>query len=113
MLKNLKNEGKKIAGIGAPAKGMTLINYCGIDTNFLEFVTEVSKLKINKYCPGTNLKILRDYELTKQKIDYAIIFPWNFKNEIMKNLNEFEKDGGKFIIPFPKIQIINEKKGAL
>ena len=71
------------------------------------------KLKINKYCPGTNLKILRDYELTKQKIDYAIIFPWNFKNEIMKNLNEFEKDGGKFIIPFPKIQIINEKKGAL
>ena len=113
LLKNLKNEGKKIAGIGAPAKGMTLINYCGIDTNFLEFVTEVSKLKINKYCPGTNLKILRDYELTKQKIDYAIIFPWNFKNEIMKNLNEFEKNGGKFIIPFPKIQIINEKKGAL
>ncbi|PPR44013.1 MAG: hypothetical protein CFH30_00001, partial [Alphaproteobacteria bacterium MarineAlpha8_Bin1] len=105
-LEELKRNGKKIAGVGAPAKGMTLLNYCEIDINYLEFVTEVSKLKINRYCPGTDLKIMSDKELIKKKIDYALILPWNFKNEIMKNLNIFKNNGGKFIIPLPKIEII-------
>ena len=106
ILKDLKRNGKKIAGVGAPAKGMTLLNFCEIDINYLEFVTEVSKLKINRYCPGTDLKIMSDEELITKKIDYALILPWNFKNEIMKNLNFFKKNGGKFIIPLPKIEII-------
>jgi len=106
LLKDLKSSGNKIAGIGAPAKGMTLLNYCKIDKQFLEFVTEVSNLKIGRYCPGTNLKIVHDDELIRKKINYAIILPWNFKKEIMKNLLNFKKSGGKFIIPFPKIEII-------
>tara|TARA_Y100000589_G_C27172555_1_gene637339 strand:+ start:932 stop:2164 length:1233 start_codon:yes stop_codon:yes gene_type:complete len=105
-LKKLKEGGKKIAGVGAPAKGMTLLNFCEINTNYLEFVTEVSKLKIDRYCPGTDLKIISDEELIKNKIDYALILPWNFKNEIMKNLSSFKNKGGKFIIPLPKIEIV-------
>ena len=95
-----------MAAVGAPAKGMTLLNYCDINKNFLEFATEVSKLKINKYCPGTDLKIIGDNELIKQNIDYALILPWNFKDEIMSNLKEFRDGGGKFIIPLPKVTVL-------
>ena len=106
ILVKLKKTGKKIAGVGAPAKGMTLLSFCNINNNLLDFVTEVSKLKINRYCPGTDLKIVNDKELIKKKIDYALILPWNFKNEIMNNLDDFKKNGGKFIVPLPKIQIL-------
>ena len=106
LLKKLKSKGKKIACVGAPAKGMTLLNYNKLNNDIIEFVTEVSKLKLNKYCPGTDLKILNDNKLIANDIDYALILPWNFKNEIMKNLKEFKKSGGRFIIPLPKIQII-------
>ena len=106
LLEQLKKDGKKIAAVGAPAKGMTLLNYCEIDDNLLDFVTEVSELKKGKYCPGTNLKICSDSELLLQKIDYALILPWNFKKEIMMNLKDFKLGGGKFIIPLPKIEIL-------
>ncbi len=106
ILMKFKKQGKKIAGVGAPAKGMTLLNFCNIDENYLEFVTEVSDLKINKYCPGTNLKIIKDDELINQNIDYALILPWNFKNEIMNNLKRFKNRGGKFIVPLPKIEVL-------
>ncbi len=106
LLKKLKSNGKKIACVGAPAKGMTLLNYNKLNNDIIEFVTEVSKLKLNKYCPGTDLKIVDDNKLIANKIDYALILPWNFKNEIMKNLKDFKKSGGRFIIPLPKIQII-------
>ena len=87
------------------AKGMTLLNYNKLNNDIIEFVTEVSKLKLNKYCPGTDLKIVNDNKLITNDIDYALIL-LNFKNEIMKNLKEFKKSGGRFIIPLPKIQII-------
>tara|TARA_B100001027_G_scaffold210161_1_gene177008 strand:+ start:1393 stop:2622 length:1230 start_codon:yes stop_codon:yes gene_type:complete len=106
LLERLKRDGKKIAAVGAPAKGMTLLNYCEIDNNILEFVTEVSDLKKGKFCPGTDLKICSDSELLLQKIDYALILPWNFKREIMINLKDFKLGGGKFIIPLPKIEIL-------
>ena len=106
LLRKLKSQKKRIACVGAPAKGMTLLNYNKIDNNLIDFVTEVSQLKINKYCPGTELKIVNDYKLIDENIDYALILPWNFKNEIMQNLRDFKKKGGQFIIPFPKIEII-------
>ena len=106
ILKNLKQKKNKIAAVGAPAKGMTLLNFCNIDNNLLEFVTEVSTLKKNRYCPGTDLKIVDDEELINQNIDYALILPWNFKDEIINNLSNFKKNGGKFIIPLPKIEIL-------
>ena len=106
MLRDLKHQGKRIAGVSAPAKGMTLLNYCKIDNEYLEFVTEKSLLKIDRYTPGTHLPVKPDSALMTENIDYALLLAWNFKDEIMKNLSAFKARGGKFIIPIPAPTII-------
>jgi len=106
LLRSLKNQGKKIAAVSAPAKGMTLLNYCKIGSEILEFATEKSTLKINKYTPGSHLKVMPDSALLTEKIDYALLLAWNFKDEIIKNQSLFREAGGKFIIPIPKPIII-------
>jgi 2-polyprenyl-3-methyl-5-hydroxy-6-metoxy-1,4-benzoquinol methylase len=106
MLEKLKHEGKKIVGVGAPAKGMTLLNYCKIDNNVLEYLTEKSPLKINKFCPGMHIPIVTDKKLLEDKPDYAIILAWNFADEIMNNLHEYQESGGKFLIPIPTPRIV-------
>jgi hypothetical protein len=106
LLRSLKSEGKRIAAVSAPAKGMTLLNYCKIDSEILEFVTEKSTLKINKYTPGTHLPVLPDSALLTEDIDYALLLAWNFKDEIIKNLSAFREAGGKFIIPIPEPVIV-------
>ena len=106
MLRELKNKGKRIVGVSAPAKGMTLLNYCKIGTDILDFVTEKSTLKIGKYTPGMHIPVLPDSELLKQKPDYALLLAWNFAEEIMNNLKDFKSAGGKFIIPIPKPRIV-------
>lgn len=107
MLKSLKHEGKRIVGVSAPAKGMTLLNYCKIGTETLDFITERSSLKIGKYTPGTHVPILPDSELTKQKPDYALLLAWNFANEIIENLRDYKAVGGKFITPIPKPHVVS------
>jgi len=106
LLHSLKNQGKSIVGVSAPAKGMTLLNYCGIDQSILDFVTEKSTLKIGRYTPGAHIPVLPDSALLEHKPDYALLLAWNFADEIMKNLEEFRKAGGKFIIPIPHPVII-------
>ena len=110
LLKSLKRGGSKIAGVSAPAKGMTLLNYCKIGTETLEFLTEKSKLKIGKYSPGGHIPILPDEALLDQDIDYALLLAWNFKDEIMKNLSEFQAKGGKFILPIPYPSVLSADK---
>lgn len=105
-LKSIKRQGKKVAGISAPAKGMTLLNYCKIGTETLDFLTEKSKLKIGKYSPGGHIPIMDDSYLAKENIDYALLLAWNFKDEIMRNLVEFKKRGGRFIIPIPELTVV-------
>ena len=107
MLQSIKHEGKRIAGVSAPAKGMTLLNYCRIGPEILDFVTEKSTLKIGKYTPGTHIRIVPDSELIKQKPDYALLLAWNFADEIINNLKDYEDGGGKFIIPIPIPHIID------
>ena len=107
MLRTLKREGKRIAGVSAPAKGMTLLNYCGIGTDILDFITEKAPQKIGKYTPGTHIPVLPDDELMKQMPDYALLLAWNFADEIMTNLDDYRKMGGKFIVPVPKPRIID------
>ena len=106
LIQSLKHQGKKIAGVSAPAKGMTLLNYCGIGTQYLDFVTEKSALKIGRYTPGTHIPVVPDSELLKYQPDYALLLAWNFSEEIMRNLDEYRKRGGKFIIPIPIPKII-------
>ena len=106
MLDQLKQDGKKIVGVGAPAKGITLLNYCNIDKNTLEYLTEKSSLKIGKFCPGMHIPVVTDEKLLEDKPDYAIILAWNFAEEIMNNLRKYKKSGGKFLIPIPTPKIV-------
>lgn len=105
-LANIKKQGKSIAIVSTPAKGMTLINYCRIGPEHVDFATEKSKLKIGRFTPGTHIPILPDSELIRRQPDYALILAWNFAPEIMQNLKEYKRKGGKFIIPIPKPKII-------
>ena len=106
LLNKLKLEGKKLAAVSAPATGMTLLNYCGIGPDTLDFVTEKSTLKKGRFCPGTHIKVVDDSELINKNIDYALLLAWNFSEEIMSNLEDFKSKGGKFIIPIPHPKII-------
>lgn len=106
LLQSLKHDGKRIVGVSAPAKGMTLLNYCRIDNDVLDFVTEKSRLKIGRYTPGAHIPVVSDAELLSQQPDYALLLAWNFAEEIMRNLEEYRRRGGKFIIPIPSPRIV-------
>ncbi len=107
LLRDLKHKGKSIVAVSAPAKGMTLLNYAKIGGETLDFVTEKSTLKIGRYTPGSHIPILPDSELLKKKPDYALLLAWNFAPEIMANLKDYVKAGGRFIIPIPKPRIVS------
>lgn len=106
LLRRLKHEGKSVVAVSAPAKGMTLLNYCKIGSETLDFVTEKSALKIGRFTPGSHIPVLPDSELLKRRPDYALLLAWNFAPEIMANLKEYTKRGGKFIIPIPRPRIV-------
>ena len=106
LLHSLKQQGKTIAAVSAPAKGMTLLNYCGIGRGVLDFVTEKSKLKIGKYTPGAHLPVLGDEALMERRPDYALLLAWNFADEIIGNNEGYRRAGGKFIVPIPSPRIV-------
>jgi len=106
LLNSLKKEGSTLAGVSAPAKGMTLLNFCRIGPELLDFVTEKSRLKIGRYTPGMHIPVLPDSALVERGPDYALLLAWNFADEIMRNLREYRDKGGKFIIPIPEPRIV-------
>ncbi len=109
LLRDLRARGKRIAGVSAPAKGMTLLNYGRIGTETLDFVTEKSRLKIGRYTPGTHIPVVPDAELMAQRPDYALLLAWNFAEEIMENLREYRAAGGQFIIPIPEPRVVGSE----
>ena len=106
LLHELKSNGKRIVGISAPAKGNTLLNYCKIDTQILDYVTERNPLKIGKVTPGMHIPVYSDKKMLEDQPDYALILAWNFADEIIRNNTEYKKKGGKFIIPIPNPTIV-------
>ena len=102
----LKDQGKHLVGVSAPAKGMTLLNYCGLGKDVLDFVTEKSQLKIGKFTPGQHIPVRPDAALIEERPDYALLLAWNFAEEIMGNLSDYVATGGKFIIPIPTPRIV-------
>ncbi len=105
LLLKIKKQGKKIVGIGAPARSCTILNYCEIGPNILDFITEKSTLKIGKVTPGSNIKVLDDDELIKIQPDYALLLSWHFKDSLIPKMQQAGYKG-KFIIPLPKVEII-------
>jgi len=106
LLRSLKADGASLVGVSAPAKGMTLLNYCHIGPELLDFMTEKSHLKIGLYTPGTHIPIFPDSMLIEQQPDYALLLAWNFADEIIENLKDYRERGGKFIIPIPEPRIV-------
>jgi hypothetical protein len=101
----VKQEGKSIAGYGAPGKGNTLLNYCGIRTDFLEYTVDRNPYKHGKFTPGTHIPIFPPDKIRETRPDYVFILPWNFKDEIMKQMFYIRDWGGKFIVPIPEVRI--------
>jgi len=101
-----KRSGKRIVGYGAPGKGNTLLNYCGIRTDFLDFTVDRNPYKHGKFLPGTHIPILTPDKLAAAKPDYVLILPWNFKDEIIKQMAVIREWGGKFVVPIPTVEVI-------
>jgi hypothetical protein len=100
-----KKENKVIVGYGAPAKGNTLLNYCGIGSDFISYTVDRSPHKQGRYLPGTHIFIDKPEKIKETKPDYVFILPWNIKDEIMEQLSFIRQWGGKFITFIPKIEI--------
>lgn len=103
----LLDKGKTIACISAPAKGMTLLNFCGFNNSHIKFVSERSLLKIDRYTPGSKIPIVSDEYFHKNIPDYAILLAWNLSRELFEKFRPFTSKGGKLIIPVPEPRIID------
>ncbi len=101
-----KREKKSIVGYGAAAKGNTLLNYCGIRSDFLDYVVDSSPHKQGLYLPGTRLPIHAPEKIRETKPDYVLILPWNLKNEVMEQMAYVREWGAKFVIPIPSVQVL-------
>lgn len=104
-LNKVKKEGKKVAGYGAAAKGNTLMNYCGVKSDLVSFVCDLSPHKQNLYLPGSHIPVMSPDELKKQKPDYVVILPWNLKDEISKQLSYIRDWNGNFVTAIPELKI--------
>ena|SRR5215510_5293026 len=102
-----KREGKQIVGYGAPGKGATLLNYCGIRTDFLDYTVDRSPHKQGRYTPGTHIPICHPDRIRETRPDYVLILPWNLKAEIMEQISYIRAWGGRFVIPVPEVSVLD------
>jgi SAM-dependent methyltransferase len=101
-----KGEGRSIAGYGAPGKGNTLLNYCGIRTDFLDYVVDRSPYKQGKFLPGTHIPIHAPEKVRETRPDYLLILPWNLKKEVMDQNAYIREWGGQFVVPIPEVAVL-------
>ncbi|HVH51558.1 MAG TPA: methyltransferase C-terminal domain-containing protein, partial [Gaiellaceae bacterium] len=106
LLHHLRSRGSRVVAVSAPAKGSTLLNYCRLGPETVEYVTEKTALKIGRFTPGTHVPVVPDERLLTDRPDFALLLAWNFANEIMANLSEFEAAGGRFVIPIPEPRVV-------
>ena len=99
-----KRKRKSIVGYGAPGKGNTLLNYCGIRTDFLDYTVDRNPYKQGKFLPGTHIPIFHPDRIFETKPDYVFILPWNLKDEIVQQMAGIRKWGGQFVVPIPSVQ---------
>ena len=104
-IKTVKNESKSIICYGAPAKGNTLLNYCNISSDQIDYTVDKNPHKQNLFLPGTHIPIYSPEKIKETKPDYVLILPWNLKDEIMNEIEYIREWGGKFVIPIPKVKI--------
>jgi hypothetical protein len=100
-----KRAGKRVVGYGAPGKGNTLLNYCGIRTDFLDYTVDRNPHKQGNYLPGSRIRILHPDRIFQDRPDYVLILPWNLKDEISKQMAGIREWGGKFVVPIPSVEV--------
>ncbi len=101
-----QRQGKKIVGYGAPAKGNTLLNYCGIGPEYLPFTVDLSPHKQGTLLPGTRIPVYAPERIIAEKPDFVLILPWNLREEIMRQMEQVRSWGGRFVVPIPQLEII-------
>ena len=106
LLSEIKREGRTIVGYGAPGKGNTLLNYCGIRTDFLDFTVDRNPYKQGRFLPGTHIPIYAPERIEEVRPDYILILPWNFKDEILHQMEHVRSWGCRFIVPIPVPTVI-------
>ena len=102
---NVKRAGKHIAGYGAPGKGNTLLNYCGIRTDFLDYTVDRNPYKHGRFLPGTHIPIHAPEKIRETRPDYVLILPWNLKDEIMEQVSYIREWAGQFVVPIPDVKV--------
>lgn len=98
-------QGKSVAGYGAPGKSATLLHYCGIGKDLIEYTVDRSQYKQGRFLPGTHIPIYDPSRIRETKPDYIVILPWNLKDEIMEQLQFIREWGGRFVVPIPKVAV--------
>lgn len=106
LLTAVKRSGKSLAAYGAPAKGNTLLNYCGIGRDFLDYTVDRSPHKQSRFLPGSHLPIYHPDRLRETRPDYVLVLPWNLRQEISEQIGYIREWGGRFVIPIPKAEIV-------
>ena len=101
-----KRKGAQIVGYGAPGKGNTLLNYCGIRTDFLDYTVDRNPYKHGRFLPGTHIPIHPPEKIFETRPDFVLILPWNFKDEIVSQMAGIREWGGKFVVPIPEATVI-------
>jgi len=100
-----KRGGRTVAGYGAPGKGNTLLNYCGIRTDFVDYTVDRNPYKHGKFLPGSRIPIFPPERIRETRPDYVLILPWNLKDEVVAQLAYIRKWGGKFVVPIPEVEV--------
>lgn len=98
-------EGKSVAGYGAPGKSATLLHYCGISKDLIQYTVDRSPHKQGRFLPGTHIPIYHPDRIRETQPDYVVILPWNLKDEIIEQLQFIRKWGGRFVVPIPTLTI--------
>jgi hypothetical protein len=101
-----KRCGSTVAAYGAPGKGNTLLNYCGVGTDFIDYTVDRNPHKQGMFLPGTRIPIHHPDKIRQTKPDYLFVLPWNLKEEIMEQMGDIRAWGGRFVIPIPRLQVI-------
>jgi len=102
-----RRAGKRVAGYGAPGKGNTLLNYCGIRTDFLDYTVDRSPYKQGNHLPGTRIPIHAPEHVFETRPDYLLILPWNLRREVMEQMAGIREWGGRFVVPIPEVTVFD------
>lgn len=102
-----KEAGKTVVGYGAAAKGVTLVNYCGVGTDLIDYVVDKSPYKQDRFLPGVRIPIHAPEKIFETKPDYVLILPWNIRNEVKEQMSGIREWGGKFVVPIPEVTVLD------